>query len=257
MNTTVPEQLQTEASYRAIKRAIITCALVPGQQVTEEYLADRFGTGRGAVRSALKRLYQEQLVQTISRQRYMIPAVTLREVRELFDIRLLLEPVAARCAAGSIEADAVVRLRELCESHYDPGNAESAADFLAANTEFHVTVARASGSVVLANLISNLLDRVERINHLSHALLDRNVVAHDEHVALVDALEAGDGDWAERVMASQIGSTFAFVLEALTMSPSIQSASVSGPAKLATVPTSIRLASRAAVESSRVATSED
>jgi len=228
-NGVVPERLQTEASYRLIKRAIISCALAPGQQVTEEYLAERFGTGRGAVRSALKRLYQEQFVQTISRQRYVIPPVTLREARELFDIRLLLEPVAARRAAGTIEPDTVARLRELCESHYDLGDAHSAGDFLAANTEFHVTVARASGSAMLADLISNLLDRVERLNHLSHALLDRNVAAHDEHVALVDALEAGDGVRAERVMADQIGTAFSFVLEALTMSPSIQSASVTAP----------------------------
>lgn len=224
------QPLQTEAAYAWIKRDIISCALPPGQQVTEEYLAERFGTGRGAVRAALKRLYQEHLVQTTSRQRYVIPPITLREARELFDIRRLLEPVAARRAAGVIEPPIIARLRELCKSQYDVGDQRSAIDFLTANTEFHLTVARASGSLVLADLIANLLDRVERFNHVSHALMDRNVVAHDEHVALVDALEACDGDGAERVMAAQIDSSWRFVLEALTRSPSIQTASVIVPA---------------------------
>lgn len=225
----VAEPLQTEAAYKAIKRAVITCALEPGQQVTEEQLAERFGTGRGAVRSALKRLYQEQLVQTISRQRYVVPPVTLRDAGELFDIRLLLEPVAAKRAAGRLDSATVARLRKLCRSSYDVGDAGSADDFLTDNTEFHVTIARASGSTVMAELISNLLDRVERLNHLSHALLDRNDIAHDEHAALVDALAAGDGAQANKVMAAQIQAAFAFVLEALTLSPSVQSANVTIP----------------------------
>lgn len=225
----IAEPLQTQAAYKAIKRAIISCTLEPGQQVTEEQLAERFGTGRGAVRSALKRLYQERLIQTISRQRYVVPPVTLKDARELFDIRLLLEPVAARRAAGRVEPATIARLRELCDSRYDIGDDHSASDFLAANTEFHVTIARASGNTVMAELISNLLDWVERLNHLSHALLDRNVVAHDEHGALVDALAAGDGVQANDVMAAQIQAAFAFVLEALTLSPSIQSANVTIP----------------------------
>ncbi|HEV2528174.1 MAG TPA: GntR family transcriptional regulator [Thermomicrobiales bacterium] len=222
-------QLQTEAAYQAIKRGIITCAIPPGQQVTEEQLAERFGTGRGAVRTALKRLYQEQLVQTISRQRYVIPPITLREARELFEVRMLLEPVAARRAADLIAASDIARLRTLSESHYDRGDVSSSAKFLAANTEFHVTIGRASGNVLLADLISNLLDRVERINHLTHALVDRNVDARDEHLALVQALEDRDGAQAERVMGTQIDATYRFVLEALTHSPSIQSASVAAP----------------------------
>ena len=225
------QPLQTETAYAWIKRDIISCALPPGQQVTEEYLADRFGTGRGAVRAALKRLYQEHLVQTISRQRYVIPSITLREARELFDIRSLLEPVAARRAAGVIEPHVLARLRELCESQYAVGDQRSAIEFLSANTEFHLIVARAGGSLVLADLISGLLDRVERFHHVSHALMDRNVAAHDEHVALVDALEAGDGYRAERVMAAQIDSSWRFVLEALTQSPSIQTTSVTLPAR--------------------------
>ena len=102
-----------------------------------------------------------------------------------------------------------------------------------------------------------LLDRVERINHLSHALLDRNVVAHDEHVALVDALEARDGDRAETVMASQIGATFRFVLDALTMSPSIQSASVTGPVAMSPTASPYSLAGRPGVEPGRVGAAED
>src|SRR4051812_5792482 len=176
-----------QAAYDLIKRAIIRCDLEPGQQVTEEQLAERFGLSRATVRPALKRLYQEQLVQTITRQRYVIPAITLKDAQDLFDLRVLLEPAAARRAAGRVDAEQLRKLDQLCRAQYKPGDRESAEAFLRANTEFHVTVARASGNALMAEVIRNLLDREERLNHLAHMLADRNDDAFHEHHDLVDA----------------------------------------------------------------------
>src|SRR5438128_1631929 len=67
-----------ERAYRAIKRDIIRCELEPGGLVTEIQLAKRYRAGRAAVRSALNRLYQERLIQSMPRQGYRIAPVTLR-----------------------------------------------------------------------------------------------------------------------------------------------------------------------------------
>jgi DNA-binding GntR family transcriptional regulator len=215
-----------QAAYDLIKRAIIRCDLEPGQQVTEEQLAEKFGLSRATVRPALKRLYQEQLVQTITRQRYVIPPITLKDAQDLFDLRQLLEPAAARRAAGRVDAAQLRRLDELCRAQYQPGDRDSAESFLRANTEFHVTVARASGNALMAEVIRNLLDREERLNHLAHMLNDRNADAHHEHHDLVEALIAGDGERAEAVMAAGITSARSFVVQALLTSPSIQSVNI-------------------------------
>jgi DNA-binding GntR family transcriptional regulator len=224
-----PQEPFSELAYRLIKRAVIRCDLEPGQQVSEEQLAERFQLGRAAVRPALKRLYQENLVQTITRNRYVISSITLKDAHDNYDLRLLLEPVAASRAARNISPAQLLRLRELCEAHYEPGDRESAETFLAANTEFHTTIADASGNAALAVVIAGVLDRTERLNHLSHMLLDRNYDARTEHHALTDALEQGDSATAERVMADQIRSARTFVIEALTSSPSIQSVNVGRP----------------------------
>ena len=226
---TARQRSLAETAYARIKRAIIRCDLEPGQQVTEEELAERFGLGRAAIRPALKRLYQEGLVRTITRQRYVIPPITLKDAHDLFDLRMLLEPVAARRAAGRVDPAQLKRLDELCRAQYRLGDRDSAEAFLRANTEFHVTVARASGNEIMAEVIANLLDREERLNHLSHVLHDRNEEAYHEHHDLVEALVAGDGDRAEQVMADQIRAARAFVIEALTASPSVQSVNVRRP----------------------------
>lgn len=215
-----------EEAYHAIKRSIIRCELEPGQQVTEEQLGARFGVGRAAVRTALKRLYQERLIHGLSRNRHVIAPITLKHVNELFDVRLLLEPPAARMAAARIDADLLRRLEELCGARYEIGNRESAAEFLAANTEFHATIAEASGNSMLADMVRDLLDKVERVHHMSHLLHDRNEEAFHEHYDLLEALTARDGERAERVMAEQIRAARTFVIEAMLASAAVQTVNV-------------------------------
>jgi DNA-binding GntR family transcriptional regulator len=219
----------SEAAYRQIKRAIIRCDLEPGQQVSEEQLAVRFQLGRAAVRPALKRLYQEHLIQTITRNRYVVSAITLKDAHNVYDLRLLLEPEAAKRAATRITPEQVQRLVELSAAQYSPGDRESAERFLLTNTEFHITIARASGNEMLAEVIANVLDRAERLNNLSHILLDRNHDAQQEHLSLTEALAQGDRERAEQEMIDQIRSARMFVIEALTSSPSIQTVNVGRP----------------------------
>ena len=217
---------QAEAAFRQIKNAIIRCELQPGAPVTEEDLAERFQTGRASVRAALKRLYQQHLVHAVSLRRYIVAPITLREAQEVFEMRLLLEPTAARKAAGKVDAEQLQRLAELSQVHYRAGDRESAEAFLAANTEFHLIIARAARNEMLAETIAAVLDRHQRLNHLSHMLHDRNIAAHHEHSELVEALAAGDADKAEAVMARQIAAARSFVIDAMISSHSLQGVSI-------------------------------
>jgi DNA-binding GntR family transcriptional regulator len=221
----------SDQAYERIKRDIIVCALEPGQPFTEEQLAEEYGVGRAAVRSAVKRLYQEQLVQVGPGKRYAIAPITLKHAQDVYQMRLLLEPTAARMAAGTLTPEQIEDLECLGTAQYEVGNPKSAEDFLRSNTEFHVQVARASGNEIMEEVVASLLDRAERLNHLSHMLGDRNEEAVHEHHELLDALASGDGERAETVMRQQIESAKHFVLGALMSSPAIQSMNVLGPVK--------------------------
>lgn len=216
-----------DTAYECIKRDIVQCVLEPGQQITEELLAERYHVGRAAVRAALKRLYQEQLVHLITPKRYKIASITLKYVTELFDLRLLLEPPAARRAAGRISDEQRQRLTALRQAHYQPRDHASAQAFLSANTEFHVTIAEASGNSLLASMVRSLLERVERVHHMSHLLYDRNAEAQREHEELLDALLASDGERAECLMREQVLAAKQFVVETMVASSSLQTVNVS------------------------------
>ena len=219
-----------DAAYELIKRDIVHCELQPGSQVTEEQLGERYEVGRAGVRAALKRLYQEKLV-TLQRRGYFIAPITIKHVHDVFQLRSMLEPTAARHAAGRIDRELIQRLDELCQAHYKPGDPRSAESFLSLNTEFHLAIAGATGNELLRDTLASLFDKVERVHHLGHITHDRNEEAHQEHRELVEALSAGDGDAAERFMTTQIEAARAFVIDAMVSSPSVQSVNVTAALK--------------------------
>lgn len=209
----------SDLAYEQIKRDIIRCALAPGEEVTEAKLALRLGLGKAPVRAALARLSQEGLVRPLARRGYLVPPVTLRDVQDIFQLRMLLEPAAARMAAGRVESERLRQLDAVCRAGYVPGDRESEAEFLRANRDFHVTIAAATGNARLANTLAGLLDEMERLLHLGLALRNRTEEMQHEHKALVDALIRGDGDAAAEIAAEQVEAARKMVMDAILSSP--------------------------------------
>ena len=92
----------------------------------------------------------------------MIAPLTLRDVNEVYDLRLLLEPAAAAAAAGRIAPAVVARLERGVDAALDVAGPEATERFLEANRAVHVTVAGAAGNSRLAGMVERLLDESER-----------------------------------------------------------------------------------------------
>ncbi len=199
----------------AIRRDILTARLRPGAAVSEAALATRFGFGKAAIRAALTRLAQEGLVRAQPRRGSVVAPVTLRDVAEVFELRLILEPAAAKLAAGKADIAELRRLDAVCEAGYRPGDPDSALAFLDANREFHVSVAALSGNRRLADQIGRLLDEMARMLLLGLGGRDRTGEMAHEHRALIDALAAKDGARAEKIVRQQIEAARQMVLGAL------------------------------------------
>jgi DNA-binding GntR family transcriptional regulator len=140
----------------------------------------------------------------------------VRDIHEVFDLRLLLEPEAARRAAGRVDTQALLRLDAVCAAGYRPDDGDSAADFLAANKGFHVAVAELSGNARLARQIDRLLDESTRMLVLGLRRRDRSGEMAHEHQELIEALALGRAEEAARIMHSQVDASRRMVLAALT-----------------------------------------
>jgi DNA-binding GntR family transcriptional regulator len=194
------------AAYRRLRRAIVRVELAPGTPISEAQLVDRFGFSKAAVRAALARLRAEGLVLSEPRRGHVIAPLTMRDVREIYDLRLLLEPPAAAAAAGRITRAELARLRGLCEAAPDLDDDASAERFLHANRAVHISIAEAGGNGRAAAIVAQLLDDSERARliALRAGAAEHGLRAHAEHLDLLTALEAGDGPAAESLMTTAI-----------------------------------------------------
>lgn len=223
-----PVQRLTDTAYQAIKQDILVCDLAPGVEVTERELGGRYGLGKAPLREALIRLRHEGLLQSIPRSGYRITPVTIQDVQDIFALRLLLEPAAARQAAGHIDERLLKELNELCRAGYTPGDRASESAFLRANRQFHVAIADASGNRRLARMLGQLLEETERLFHLGLAVRDRTEEMKHEHEALVAALVSGDADAAEHATIEQINTARTMVMDGILSAPWLKQTPISG-----------------------------
>jgi DNA-binding GntR family transcriptional regulator len=209
-------------AYEIVKRDIIRCRLDPGARISKAQLIDRYGLGEAAIREALNRLGQEQLVRALPREGYEITPVTLKQVQDLFETRLVVEPAVARLSAGKVDVDRLRGLDEAHRRHFGAVEREELEAYVAANASFHLEIARATGNDRLLAVVGGLLDEMERVMLLSYLLrTDLSGVA-DSHAELVEPLIVGDGERAAEVMRSELLEHREFVLDALLSAPSLQ-----------------------------------
>lgn len=149
------------------------------------------------------------------RRGWIVSLVTVRDIHEVFALRLLLEPEAARLAAG-LDAAALHGWMGVCAAGYRPEDPDSALAFLSANRDFHVTVAELSGNARMARQIGRLLDESTRMLVLGLGRRDRTGEMAHEHKALIAALAEGRAEDAAAIMVDQIGASRHMVLAALT-----------------------------------------
>ena len=193
----------TVRAYEAIRAAIITCELQPGAAVSESLLCARFGFGKAPVRSALARLVQEGLVHAQARRGYRVSPVTLRDINNLFDLRSILEPAAARLAAGRLSREVLEELDQPWREGYLAGGGVDSS-YLAANKAFHLAIAEASGNARLAEMIAQLLDETDRLIYLGLPLASERAEIQLGHQPLIDALVTADIVAAERIAEQHV-----------------------------------------------------
>ena len=186
----------TEQAYELLRREIITCALAPGADVSEAELAERLKMSKTPVRDALARLRTEGFVETFPRRGYRIVPMTLADMNELFDVRIILEGGAAELAAERITNAELDELDRLADITYDLEETLSLDQFVLANRRFHSAIARAAGRERLLTLVSRNLDELERFFYLGARCArreSRNAVEPSPHHPCAAQARSGRG----------------------------------------------------------------
>jgi len=179
----------------------------PGERVTEQGLAERLEVSRTPIREALNHLTDQGLLEARPRGGYVIPSPTIDEVRQITQLRTLLEPPAVRMAAVEYDAKAFELISKAIEAEAAAAHEPSPADFERANEAFRRAVFAGISNKVLWGLISQFA------NHLSfiRAVTLRDVPLRHEIIVqqrkIRDAMAAREEGLAEALWRSYIHFT--------------------------------------------------
>lgn len=202
-----------DKAHDLIRSELVSCRIMPGARFTEAELMQRFSLGKASVRVALRRLIEAGLVVSMPRHGYRAAAVTPKDVEEVFALRVALEPLAARLAAGRVNRAQLERLEAACRGKM-PGDVGNQIDFfLEANRGFHMAIAAASGNLRLVRTLAGLLDEMTRLVALGFGVQGVRPNIANDHALLIEHLVAGDADAAETVARRHVETFRAMTME--------------------------------------------
>jgi len=204
-----------EQAYLRLRQEILVCDLTPGQVVSERELAGRYDMSKTPIREALNQVCHQGLVQRLPGRGYMVTPITIKDIRDLFDLRMVLELAAAERAAQNPSPSLIALLKEMSTVSYNPEDPKSRIEFLKTNRSFHLALAEATGNRRLVVTLEELLNEMERLFHLGLRLRDSSEEMVREHREVVDALERGDVHGIRDVIALQISASRDRILEAI------------------------------------------
>jgi len=150
----------TELAVDSIKEGILRGQYRPGARLMPAKLEQELGLGRMAIREALRELAGSGLVAFEPNKGMVVAeAVSLEEIREIFEIRFLLEPKAAEIATSHVPQTLIQEIEALDRKMSDPSL--SPTDFYFLNKDFHLKIYRCSGWTYLCGLIEQMWHRVQ------------------------------------------------------------------------------------------------
>jgi GntR family transcriptional regulator of vanillate catabolism len=187
--------------YERLKTMIVDGTLLPGERIVPEQLARDMAVSRTPMLSALKRLSQERLMVWRSRRGVFVRRLSKRELALIFEVREMLEGLAARRAATLIEPHQVERLRELFASVDTADTPENRRAYMGQDYLFHSRILEIAASLPL-------IEATHSVNILVLAfgagLIKSIQDGLSEHEVILDALHRRDPDAAEAAMRAHV-----------------------------------------------------
>lgn len=188
----------SDRAYSSLREDILEWRLAPGTVLQEVEQSERLGVSRTPVREALARLGADGLVATQRGRGLVVTAISVESIRQLFELRRVLEQESARLAARNRQPEVFVRLRD---------EFTTAATLLhdgdPAHERYYDLVVRlddavddATGNPYLVSAIRNLRPHLVRLRRVSRDDPKRLRAAAEEHLLIVEAILDGDAELA-------------------------------------------------------------
>lgn len=178
--------------------------LAPGERISEKQLCEQFGVSRTPLREALKVLASEGLVELLPNRGARVIQLTLKKVKDTYDLMGALEGLSGELACqhiGDDEIEAIGALHERMLVHY---RNRELAEYFDVNREIHESLLAASRNEVLMEMYNNLSQRVKRVRYSKKMTDSYWRQAVDDHEKMLSALQKRDGKQLGQILRNHL-----------------------------------------------------
>jgi DNA-binding GntR family transcriptional regulator len=188
-----------------LRRAILGGVIEAGTPLVQSELSSRLGVSKTPIREAIRDLAAEGLIDFDSYRSSVVHTPTLEEAQEIYQLRLILEPIAVRRAVENITDDALDEAQRLCTAM---GRTNDVGDWLQLNHDFHEVLTMPAGATRLLSIIEGLRNAAAiQIAWSFKASQSQMRTANGDHQQIVDAYRSRDADRAVAVTEHHLRST--------------------------------------------------
>lgn len=205
----IPVKRIGDEAYERLRHAIIAGRFRPGERVLELNLAKQMGISRTPIREAVRMLEQDGLVEVTPHRGTVIRKLTEEEAFNIYEVRAVLEGLAAKLAVERGSRDDIDKLRELFEAAKRAWKRRQKSAVIECNNRFHDTLAQMSGNRVLAKALGDLRASVNLLRIMSWSVAPKQPARTiSEHGKIVRAIAAGNATRAQRYAMEHIWSSW-------------------------------------------------
>jgi DNA-binding GntR family transcriptional regulator len=200
----------------ALRDAIVDGEFAPNQRLVEADLSERFAASRGSVRAALLQLSSEGLVERVQNRGARVRAISLGEAIEITEVRMALEGLCAAKAAARLTDDDRDRLRGIGTAMQAAVASGDLLGYSELNRQLHALIRTLGGQSTAQAILDRL--RGQNVRHQFRLALHpgRAAVSLPQHLAIIEALCAGDAEAAEAAVREHLHSVIATLPEVST-----------------------------------------
>jgi len=211
-----PQSL-TEQIHDRMREEILNATWRPGDLVLEAELATRYGVSKTPVREALRLLSQQGWIITMPRKGYLVRPLRLHDIKEVFELRLLIEPGLFAQAARRSDATNYAELRQLISTEDQQGFTDDSPR--SPGRAFHLAIARMADNSRATGILTGLLDEVRRLHQImpevqTHPPASDVVSDHEE---ILRAMEAEDPDRVLKLVRDHIQDSADRIMDAFRL----------------------------------------
>lgn len=195
----------TQKAYDYLKEKIISCELMPEEDISEEDIIKQLAISRTPIREALIKLEHENFVNIYPKKGIFVTSISVNTINNIFQVREIIEPQVLRLVSNSLEEDWLKDIKKRLVAKLTQNSNKIPWYYIELDKELHSAILEKSNNYYLIQLMKTIYDQNQRLRVLTFKkIIERLEISNKEHIDFIDALLERDTEKAIDILREHL-----------------------------------------------------